>query len=113
MKLTERLRQSVAKRHDTVILRREVANLGSASRISEALVTLQREGVLKRLGSGVYAKTEGPLDTDWISVVKEAYGKFGLEVGSASVTPKKIEVQLLGERKTVPSLEIEIGRAHV
>jgi len=106
MKLIERLRQSVAKRHGNIILRREVANLGSASRISEALLTLQQEGVLTRLGSGVYAKAEGRVDTDWVSLIKEAYGKFGLDVGSTSVTPKKIEVQLIGECRTVPSLEV-------
>lgn len=56
MKLADRMRQSIRRRSGHVVLRAELAPLGSASQISEALKTLQREGELLRLGAGVYAK---------------------------------------------------------
>jgi len=57
MKLEERLIRSVRKRAGNVILRSDIASLGSASQISEALKALQQRGVLVRIGTGVYAKT--------------------------------------------------------
>ena len=56
MKLADRMRQSIRRRTGYVVLRTELAQLGSASQVSEALKTLQREGELLRLGAGVYAK---------------------------------------------------------
>lgn len=56
MKLADRMRQSIRRRSGHVVLRAELAPLGSASQVSEALKTLQRDGELLRLGAGVYAK---------------------------------------------------------
>jgi len=57
MKLEERMLRSVKQRAGNVILRAEVAQLGSPSQVSEALKSLQAKGVLVRIGTGVYAKT--------------------------------------------------------
>ncbi len=56
MKLADRMRQSIRRRSGHVVLRAELAPLGSASQVSEALKALQRDGELLRLGAGVYAK---------------------------------------------------------
>jgi hypothetical protein len=56
MKLADRMRQSIRRRSGHVVLRAELAPLGSASQVSQALKTLQRDGELLRLGAGVYAK---------------------------------------------------------
>ena len=45
------------KNFGTVILRRELAALGSPSQITRALKALQASGVIMRIGTGVYAKT--------------------------------------------------------
>ena len=57
MKLEERLLRSVRKRAGNIVLRSDVASLGSASQLSVALGALQQRGVLVRIGMGVYAKT--------------------------------------------------------
>jgi len=56
MKLQDRMRLSIRRRAGDVVLRSELAGLGSASQVSHALQALQREGELVRLGAGVYAK---------------------------------------------------------
>lgn len=56
MKLADRMRQSIRRRSGHVVLRADLAPLGSASQVSEALKTLQRDGELLRLGAGIYAK---------------------------------------------------------
>ena len=45
------------KNFDIVILRRELAALGSPSQITRALKALQASGAIMRIGTGVYAKT--------------------------------------------------------
>lgn len=61
MKLEHRLQASIGRRSGNVVLRRDLAGLGSPSQISVALKSLQDKGVIERLGSGVYAKTsKGP-----------------------------------------------------
>ena len=56
MNLEQRLLMSVAKRPGKIVLRQDVARLGSASGVSLALANLVRRGKLVRLGAGVYAK---------------------------------------------------------
>lgn len=57
MRLVDRLKRSIKKRDGNVILRSELARLGSPTQISEALRQLQTQGVVIRIGTGVYAKT--------------------------------------------------------
>ena len=87
MKLEERMLRSVKQRTGNVILRVEIARLGSASQVTEALKSLQAKGVLVRIGTGVYAKTRkssvtgatipaGSLET----LATEALKKLGVTV---------------------------------
>lgn len=63
MKLKDRMRLSIRRRAGQVVLRADVAALGSASQVSLALKELQREGELIRLGAGVYAKAVRDAET--------------------------------------------------
>jgi hypothetical protein len=56
MLLVQRVRSSVLRRKGVVVLRSELAPLGGATQVSEALRTLVADGVLVRLGDGIYAK---------------------------------------------------------
>lgn len=69
MKLADRMRQSIRRRSGHVVLRAELAPLGSASQVSEALKSLQRDGELLRLGSGVYAKARRDESTHEVTPV--------------------------------------------
>lgn len=69
MKLADRMRQSIRRRSGHVVLRAELAPLGSASQVSEALKTLQRDGELLRLGAGVYAKARRDESTHEVTPV--------------------------------------------
>jgi len=57
MKLQERIFRSIKRRTSNVVLRAELAGMGSASQVTEALKLLQEKGVLVRIGTGIYAKT--------------------------------------------------------
>lgn len=57
MRLTSKLKISVAKRPGNVVLRRHIASLGSQSQLSEAIKSLMGSGHLVRLGAGIYAKS--------------------------------------------------------
>lgn len=58
MSIADRITRSVADCGDDVFLRREFARFGSSAQVGRALVQLTREGVLVRLGVGVYAKAK-------------------------------------------------------
>lgn len=57
MKLESRILSSIKHRTGAVLLRRDVAGMGSASQVSESLRALQIKGVIVRVGAGVYAKS--------------------------------------------------------
>lgn len=63
MKLQDRMRLSVRRCTGQVVLRAELAGLGSASQVSHALKALQRDGELVRLGAGVYVKAHKDAET--------------------------------------------------
>jgi hypothetical protein len=56
MKLEDRMLKSIHRKNGNVILRSDVANLGSDSQVSEALRSLQEKKELVRIAIGVYAK---------------------------------------------------------
>jgi hypothetical protein len=72
MKLADRMRQSIRRRSGHVVLRAELAHLGSASQVSQALKTLQRDGELLSLGAGVYAKARRDESTHEVTPVVDA-----------------------------------------
>lgn len=57
MILRERMLRAIKLRPGNVILRKELAGLGSASQVTDALKALLARSVLVRIGTGVYAKT--------------------------------------------------------
>ncbi|MHB9839713.1 DUF6088 family protein [Paraburkholderia terrae] len=57
MKLEERVARSIARREGVVILRSELAGLGSAAQLSRVLSTLVGAGKLVRVSPGIFAKT--------------------------------------------------------
>jgi len=57
MILQERMLRAIKLRPGNVILRKELAGLGSASQVTDALKSLLARSVLVRIGTGVYAKT--------------------------------------------------------
>lgn len=54
----ERLKRAIALRKDNVFLRSEFARFGSPAQLSQALRQLIAEGVLVKLGLGVFAKAK-------------------------------------------------------
>lgn len=83
MKLETRMRQSIQKRTGTLILRSDVASLGSPTQVTHALDVLIQKGELIRLTRGLYAKTDlsnieprprGSITT----IIREAANKLGL-----------------------------------
>ena len=91
MKLQERMLRSIKQRAGNVVIRAELAGMGSASQVTEALKTLQDKGMLVRIGTGVYAKTRkssvtgavipaGSLET----LASEALKKLGVAVTAGS-----------------------------
>jgi hypothetical protein len=57
MKLEQRISLAIRKRTGNVVLRSELAGMGSASQVTAVLRVLQDNGILVRIGTGIYAKT--------------------------------------------------------
>lgn len=82
---------SIEKSSGNVVLRSDVAGLGSATQVSKALKVLQENGVLVRIGTGVYAKTRkssvtgaripaGSLET----LAAETFRRLGVSINAGS-----------------------------
>ena len=87
MKLEDRIALSIKRRKSVVILRSEVASLGSASHVSRVLAKMVGDGRLMRVSHGVYCKTRinrftnalapaAPFET----VAAETFKKLNIEV---------------------------------
>jgi hypothetical protein len=87
MNLEGRILLSIQQPAGNIVLRAELAGMGSASQVSQALRALQAKGVLVRIGTGVYAKTRkssvtgatipaGRLDT----LAVETFKKLGVSL---------------------------------
>lgn len=66
MLLVKRMKNSVNKRAGTVVFRTDLARLGGATQIGVALRALVAQGVLVRLGEGVYAKASQDEHGGWV-----------------------------------------------
>lgn len=85
MKLEDRMRQSIRRRSGSVVLRSEVAALGSRTQVTHALGALLRDGELLRLANGVYAKAKRESPSGRVrplgnleEIVRETAQKWGL-----------------------------------
>jgi len=108
MELAHRMRLSIRRRAGHVVLRAELAGLGSASQVSHALKVLQRDGELLRLGAGVYAKTRRDAATgaarplaDFRLLAQEAARKLKLAAHAQTVQDRG------------PALVLDTGRRRV
>jgi hypothetical protein len=88
MNLEDRIRRSIAQRKGTVVLRSELAKMGSASQVGRVLARLVEDGKLIRVSKGAFAKTRinrftggstpaGTLET----ISAELFDKLGIEIG--------------------------------
>lgn len=91
MNIQERLLRSIKQRTSNVILRAELAGKGSSSQVTEALKALQDQGVIVRIGTGVYAKTRRSSVTGALipagsleSLASETLRKLGVSVQAGS-----------------------------
>ena len=87
MKIESRILSSIKHRPGAVLLRRDVAGLGSASQVSASLKALQAKGVIVRVGAGIYAKSVKDAATGAVAlsapaedIAIEAFQKLGVEV---------------------------------
>ena len=87
MRLEDRIVRSIKQRRSFVILRSEVAPLGSAAQVGRVLAKLVDEGALVRVSKGVYAKTRinkftGELTpaATFEAIAAEAFRKLHIEV---------------------------------
>lgn len=124
MRLEDRMRQSIRRRAGNVVLRADVAGLGSPSQVTHALGVLLHDGELLRMGSGVYAKATRDAGTnlvrpigDFESLAREAAHKFGVswqartlatsgESGAAGHGPVEFVIET-GERRISRRLTLD------
>lgn len=120
MNLVDRIRQSLAKRPGRVVLRRELVNLGSATQLSGALLSLQNCGALERLGEGVYAKSLVDASTPQQEAVQallaEVLSKLGDPVIASAIKPNEIVAYISrhvtrSRRLTIAGLSVRIEGA--
>jgi hypothetical protein len=109
MKLEDRMRLSIRRRAGQVLLRADVAGLGSASQVSHALRVLQGQGELARLGVGVYAKAHRNPETGAVEPLADVQ-TLARELAS--------KLKLAGNPTTVvsgssPTLELDTGARRV
>lgn len=88
MDITARIKRSVANRSDDVFLREEFDRFGSQAQVGRALLQMQREGAMVRLGKGIYAKAKPsvlsgkPIPAQPLEVLAPlALEKLGIRVG--------------------------------
>jgi hypothetical protein len=87
MRLEDRIVRSVKQRKGVVVLRSDVAPLGSTAQVGRVLAKLVSEGALVRVSMGVYAKTRRNKFTGKLtvagtfeSIAAETFRKLGIEV---------------------------------
>lgn len=107
MDLKDRVRHSLVKRPGQVVLRRELADLGSPSQLSQVLLDLQEGGVLTRIGEGVYAKTPQTSSSESVrGLVSEVLKKIKIPASRCDVTAHEIVVHLVGKPRSIRQLKI-------
>ncbi|MDP4536334.1 type IV toxin-antitoxin system AbiEi family antitoxin domain-containing protein [Alkalimonas collagenimarina] len=83
MNLESRMRQSISRRTGSVLLRSDVANLGSPTQVSSILNKLISKGVIHRLGRGIYAKANvintppKEMTDSLLTIISDAAAKLG------------------------------------
>jgi hypothetical protein len=117
VKLKDRVTRSLARRHSVVILRSELAALGSPAQLSRVLSYLVKTKRLVRISVGIYAKTRlnkftgepAPAAT-FEEIAAEAFRKLEIDV-----TPGKLAREYNeGNTTQVPMLAtVDTGRRRI
>ncbi|RDU96017.1 DUF6088 family protein [Trinickia dinghuensis] len=92
MNLEDRISRSIAQRRGMVVLRAELAKMGSVSQVGRVLARLVESGKLVRVSKGAFAKTRinqftgcpspvGTLET----ISAELFDKLGIKVGQSAL----------------------------
>ena len=92
MNLEDRISRSIAQRRGTVVLRAELAKMGSTSQVGRVLARLVENGKLVRVSKGAFAKTRTNQFTGCPSpagtleaISAELFDKLGIEVGPSTL----------------------------
>lgn len=117
MNLETRIRRFVARTRSPVVLRADLRGFGSSSQLSVVLKALQRQGVLVRIGTGVYAKAKlsvlsgKPIPASPLEVLAPiALRKLGVEVQE----PRGTREYNSGRTTQVPTgLVVNTGRRRI
>jgi hypothetical protein len=117
MSIEARIKQLVTTTPCPVVLRSELRGIGSSSRLSVALNALLEQGVLVRIGTGVYAKakpsvlTGKPIPIEPLEVLAPlALEKLGVKV----LEPKRSRDYNAGRTTQVPTgLVVNVGSRRV
>jgi hypothetical protein len=80
MNIETKLKQSLSHRKSSVILRSDVANIGSQTQVTSALKKLIVNGELQRISRGVYIKSNATINFD--RIVKEIAIKLNIEIST-------------------------------
>lgn len=93
MDIVNRIKRSVSNRDADVFLRSDFETFGSQAQVGRALTELQSEGLLVKLGVGVYVKAKPsvlsgkPIPIKPLEVLApEVLKKFGVQVGESRQT---------------------------
>lgn len=117
MKLEARLLKAINRQAGLVVLRSDVASLGSTSQVSSALRVLVDRGILVRIGVGLYAKTRvnsftgetvpaGSLET----VATQALQRLGIRV---SVGAAAAEYNAAGTSQLPRDFVVNTGKRRI
>ncbi|MDR6449774.1 DUF6088 family protein [Paraburkholderia sp. 22099] len=109
MYLEDRLKIAIAKRASDVFLRTDFARLGSEAQLGRALRSLIENGVIVKLGVGVYAKAKRsvlsgePIPVQPVEVLaEEALGRLGVKVYPS----KQVELYNAGKTTQLPAATV-------
>ncbi|SHK30262.1 DUF6088 family protein [Paraburkholderia terricola] len=109
MYLEGRLKIAIAKRASDVFLRTDFARLGSEAQLGRALRSLIENGVIVKLGVGVYAKAKRsvlsgePIPVQPVEVLaEEALGRLGVKVYPS----KQVELYNAGKTTQLPAATV-------
>ena len=98
--------QRIEQLSSTTVLRQDIDDLGSDRQVSRALQDLVKEGLIVKLGYGIYAKTKKSTITDdlylpggFLAVAREALTRLGIAWNCSAAE----EDYRLGKSQQVPA----------
>lgn len=117
MKLETRIERAIMRSRSPVVLRSELRGLGSTSQLSAALKGLQAQGVLVRIGLGIYAKAKPsvlsgrPIPISPLEVLAPiALQKLGVKVQAS----RRVRAYNTGSTNQVPTgVVVNVGRRRI